>query len=377
MTLLKIPIKSVKKPKDSVASQYEDSMTKESVPIIKKIDPDKLVPTGSVRFNLECSGNIGGAFRTGRMVNLIGDSHSGKTALGLTVFAECNKLERFNHYKFIYDDVEHSCDFDLDATVGKSCAERIETDHKSITIEQFSDRIAKLLEGDNPFIYILDSFDALTTEAALEKDGENRKKREKDQEIKGSYGDGKPKAFAQFCSLRIGGLAEQESVLIVISQTRDNIGFGAMFSPKTRSGGKALKFYSALEVWLAVQKKEKDGKRIISTAVQAKITKNKLTGKSGEAYFIILNDYGIDDIKSCIQFLIEEGAWKGTPSSIDTKGFMPPVQDSRKNLKHPSLTKIVDYIEENNLEENLYQLCQETYDDIIEKLRPKRKPKYT
>jgi len=358
-------IKIKKSPLDKIAKDFQKKV-KEVKKEPSRLDPNSLIPTGSTTFNLECSGRIEGAFKLGKMVNLIGDSHSGKTIFGFTVFAECALQPRFDKYRFIYDDVEAANEFDLVYLFGKDCADRIEL-VRSKTIEEYNDNVARYLEDDRPFINILDSFDALTSEAAIEKDKENRKAREKGGKIKGDYGDGKPKAFAKFCSQRIQDLSDNKSAIIIISQTRDNIGFGAMFTPKTRSGGRALKFYSFHEIWLACQKKEKKGKRTVITNVQAKITKNKLTGNHGEVYFPILNDYGVDNLKSCINFLIDEGNWTGTSKAINTKGFI---------AEKTSIKGIIDNIEKNDREDELFQLCQETYNAVLAKLKPKRKRKY-
>ena len=333
---------------------------------LSKIDPTKLIPTGSTTFNLECSGRIEGAFKLGKLVNLIGDSHAGKTLFGLTIFAECSLEKRFDNFRFIYDDVESANEFDITYLFGKKVHDSIEQDIRSKTIEDLNDNLARALNEPEPFIYILDSFDALTSEAAMDKDKENRHKREKGSVTKGSYGDGKAKMASAMFSQRTQDLSDHGSSLIIISQTRDNIGFGAMFTPKVRSGGKALKFYATHEIWLACQKKEKKGKRTIITNVQAKITKNKLTGRHGEAYFPILFDYGVDNITSCIMFLIDEGNWTGTKASINSKDFAEKMK----------LTSLVSYIEDNNLEDDLFVLCQETYNNVIEKLKPNRKRKY-
>lgn len=374
----KIPIKTAKV--ENTADQFDSIMIgkqKIGTPAKKsKINPLELVPTGSTTFNLECSGHIEGAFKCGKMVNLIGDSHAGKTLFGFTIFAECALLERFDKYRFIYDDVEAANEFDLEELFGKDCAERIEQDVRSRTIEDFNDNVARALDEEEPFIYVLDSFDGLTSEAALLKDAENRKKREKGNQTTGDFGDGKPKIFSRFCSMRIQDLSDTGSVLIIISQTRDNIGFGSLFTPKTRSGGKALKFYAFFEIWLACQKKEKEGKRTVVTNVQAKITKNKLTGHHGEVYFPILNDYGVDNLKSCINFLRDEGNWTGTPGAINTKGFLNPKLTEKGKPKHPSISVIIDDIEDNNRENELFKLCQKTYDSIMLQLMPNRKPKY-
>ncbi len=339
------------------------------------IDPKDLVPTGSTTFNLECSGHVEGAFRKGKMVNIIGDSHAGKTLFCLTVMAECSLLKSFRKYRFILDDVEVANEFNLEHLFGKKFADRVELDIISKTVEDFNDNLARVHKQGQPCIYVIDSFDGLTSEAAVEKDEDNRKAREKGKDTKGDYGDGKPKLASRLFSLRMQEINDDGSLLIIISQTRDNIGFGAMFTPKTRSGGKALKFYAFHEIWLACQKKEKEGKRTVVTNVQAKITKNKLTGRHGEAYFPILFDYGIDNIISCVNFLRDEGDWTGTRKACNTQGFYS-LKDKKGKKKHPSISQIVDWVEENDKEDELFSLCQECYNAIMETLKPKRKKKY-
>jgi len=336
--------------------------------IKEKPSEDKilLVPSGSTMFNLECSGNINGAFQAGKMSNLIGDSSAGKSFLAFTIFAESAKNPKFDEYIFVYDDVEASNEFNIPKLFGQKCYERI-VFVRSRTIEELNDNVARYLDAGIPFIYMLDSFDALTSEAFMEKDSDNRKKREKGNKIVGSYGDGKAKIFSDFCKNRIQDLKNTLSLLVVISQTRDNIGFGAQFTPKVRSGGRALKFFSCHEVWLDCTKTIKKGKRTIATTVRAKITKNKLTGDRGEATFQILRNYGIDDISSCINFLMDEGPWTGSTMSINTHGF---VEEKMK------IKKLVHYIESNNLQQKLKELCGQEHSKIMKSLEPERKPKY-
>ncbi len=368
MTKIKPKIKRKIPRKKKVTEEFEEEVEQEVTR--REVDPETLIPSGCTTFDLECSGRTEGGFQMGKMVNLIGDSHAGKTLFAFTLFAECALDERFDGVRFIYDDVEAACEFDIPYMFGQEVDDRIESnvDDRSRTIENFCDSISRALEEEERFIYVLDSFDAMTSSAEIEKSLKNRAKREKGQKADGSYGDGKAKIASEFFRLNMQGLKDHGSAIIIISQTRDNIGFGAMFTPKTRSGGKALKFYASHEVWLACQKKEKKDKRTLVTNVQAKITKNKVTGRHGEAYFPILFDYGIDNLSACINFLKDEGDWNGTNTSINTRGFYPDGKISK--------SKLVGWIETHEMEDDLKQLCQEAYDNVMESLRPKRRRRY-
>jgi len=361
--------KIIRKKSTSTASQVEESVSETTERKRREVDVNNLIPSPCVPFNLECSGCIEGAFSKGTIVNLIGDSHAGKTLFALSILAECTINKNFSNYRLIYDDVEHANEFDIAFLFGEDCEDRIETGIVSRTIEDFGDNVARALESDKPFIYVLDSADALTSEAAIELDAENRKKREKGNETKGSYGDGKAKAFSHFFTMKVAGLDKTESFILIISQTRDNIGFGAQFNPKVRSGGKALKFYSFHEIWLAMMKKEKKGDRTYKTDVQAKITKNKLTGRHGVAHFPILFDFGIDNVASCIYFLLNEKHWTGTIQAINTKGWYP-----NGVVK---IADLVSYIETGNHEKSLFQECKNAYDAVMKKMSPThRKRRY-
>jgi len=153
---------------------------------------------------------------------------------------------------------------------------------------------------------------------------------------------------------------------LIISQTRDNIGYGSLFAPKTRSGGKALKFYCTHEIWLAVGKKHKKMEREIGSDVFAKISKNKLTGKKRNIEFPLYYDYGVDSIASCIQFLVEEKHWKKDRSGINASEFDVSLSEE----------KLIDHIEKNKLTSKLDKITEKVWNDIEEKIKLDREPKY-
>lgn len=364
--------KSLRK-SESLTQEYEKDVSKEPKKRKRKpVSSDSLIPSGCTVFNLKCSDRIEGAFQLGKYHNVIGDSSSGKTILCLHLLAECANDKRFDEYRLIKSDCEQADEFDIKFMFGKKTAKRIEhwEDQAPETVEEFSDQINKLLEEEKPFIYILDSLDSLTSKAEVEKEEKNRKKREKGTKEEGSYDTDKQKYMSKFFRTTRKKLNKHNSAVIIISQTRDNIGFGAFLNPKSRSGGRALKFYSCIEVWGSVGKKEKEGQYTTLTETAWKITKNKTTGRHATCYFNIIQDYGIDDIGACIRFLIEEGSWSASSkASINVKNFA----NIEKNISYKELVK---KIEKDNLEDDLRNLCQIEYNKILEKIAPERKQRY-
>ena len=164
-----------------------------------------------------------------------------------------------------------------------------------------------------------------------------------------------------------GRIKQTSSFLSIVSQTRDNID---PMSPqkKSRSGGKALKFYATHELWLANGGAIKKKERIIGVKCKVKVSKNKLTGKVREVEFPIYYDYGIDNIASCVDFLVKEKHWPGGGS----KRIEPIGLDIESALR----AKIINQIEKYDLEDELDAIVGKVWFEIEESLRLNRKPKY-
>ncbi len=83
-----------------------------------------LVPSGSTLLNLACSGSTAGAYKVGKIVNIIGDSSAGKSIEGFTLLAECANNPAFDKHELIYDDVESANSFNLEYLFGEKAAKR-------------------------------------------------------------------------------------------------------------------------------------------------------------------------------------------------------------------------------------------------------------
>lgn len=338
----------------------------------KSFDEFLKIPTPSTLLNCACSGYPDFAFLAGSIVNIIGDSWSGKTFLALSIFAELNLLYQFNHYRFIYDDAEYANTFNMEYLFGPETSKRIEppawNDKHPIysdTIEDFHCHIRDHLDEGKPFIYVLDSFDALDADKDREKIEEMREARKRGVKAKGSYGIIKPRIASSLLRNIDDKLSKTNSLLIIISQTRDNLD-PLSFKKSIRSGGRALKFYCSHEIWLTAGAKHRSKERIIGNNVIAKVEKAKLTGKVRGAKFTIFNDLGVDDIRSCIEFLTYFGTWRKTKQTINAEHF---------NIKG-SLASIIKTIEKRNLEPKLRKLTGRLWNQLEEEIKLKRKMKY-
>lgn len=334
--------------------------------------------SGSTMVNLACTDDYRGAFPKGKYTFFVGDSTSGKTFLSMSCFAEANSSPEFKDYELIYDNVEDGCDMDLEGLFGKGVADRIQAPAKdgsmSFTIEEFyynlDDCIKHAKKNKTSFIYILDSMDGLSSESEGDKFEDQKKAHEKGNVTAGSYGDGKAKKNAAGIRRAMKGLRDTDSILIIVSQTRDNIGFG--FEKKTRSGGHALKFYAHHEIWTSlggrISKTVKGKKRNIGIKAIIKIKKNRSTGGLHEVRAEIYPSYGIDDIGSCIDYLVEEGWWSKVGKSNIATGDEIDFEGSRE--------KLIQHIEDNDLVQALRETTGACWLHIKEASSLKRKKRY-
>jgi RecA/RadA recombinase len=300
---------------------------------VKALDPKELLSSGSTVLNLLCTGRTTGFIPKGTYALIVGDSDAGKTVAAGTILAEAANNPNFDDYRLILDDPEIMT-LDIEHFFGKKLAERIErpagTDDDPIvstTVEELYEHLDKAFDKGKgkPFIYILDSENILSSDAEAKKIEKTRAARRNQQQAAGTMTDDKAKVHSRRLRIVRNNLKTNGSILIIISQTRDNFGFGAQFDPKTRAGGWALKFYAKLEIWLSVRqqitKQIKGKKRQLGIITKFNVKKNHLTGKKGSCLVPILWSHGIDNTGGMIDYLIDEGHWKGSENNLRASEF--------------------------------------------------------
>lgn len=319
-----------------------------------------LFPSGSTLFNLASSGSIRGFCRKGKMVNVIGDSNAGKSALTLTAQSAIYHMygERFNQF---HDDREKANTFDMRKLFGKGFAKFLREPPvpygEISTVENFVRNIDAVANLGVPFVYTLDSWDVLKAASDLAKLDQLRK-----DEIAASYKTDKARAASDWLGYVNNIVSETGSLLLIISQSKANMGVNAMFSPKTRSGGASLRYYSSLECWLQIGGKiqSKVHKMPIGTKCVLRVSRSRLTGKERTVAFPIMNAYGIDDTTSCVDYLLEMGQFrKKKGGNIVVRGMVGIEEGTMLKRK-----ELVSHIERNNLIPDLHACVQETWDRV-------------
>jgi RecA/RadA recombinase len=326
--------------------------------------------SGSTLLNLACSGEPDHALLTGGYYWMVGESSSGKTFLARTMLAEASINPAFAKYDLIYDDVERGAKMDDMKFFGPAFTKRLqgpvagEKDTMSRTVEEFYFHLdtrvqAARKRGGKPFIYVLDSMDSLDTDYAEQKFQEQKDAWEKDKEAKGDYGDGKAKFNSTRIRRVVGDMEELDSILIVLSQVRDNPA-AKLFQPKSvTAGGKSLKHYANWQCWTTqvetLTRRINGADRQVGIRVKIQVKKNRLSGKEWPIELPIYWSYGIADLESCVDFLTDEKTWK---MDRDKEILAPQLDFSGKRAE------LIDLILRNRLQSQVQALVVETWRSI-------------
>jgi len=377
-----------------ISTQIEELADTPYKPQDRTVSPQDLLSTGSTLLNLACSDDPLGGLMKGKYYFLVGDSASGKTFLSMTCFAEAMINKQFKDYRIIYDNVEDGCLMDLEALFGKTVKDRMEYPGGkdkdgvpvfSTTIEDFYFNLDDAVKKGRPFIYVLDSMDGLSSEyegkkfdlakkvfVKRRKRGEDAPKEDAkddtDEKLTGSYGDGKAKKNSEHLRKVLNGIRTTGSILLILAQTRDNFDFG--WEKKSRAGGHALRFYATVEMWTSIvgqiQKTVRGNKRSVGVNVGVKIKKNRITGKTPNVEIAIYPSYGIDDIGTCVDYLVEEKWW-----TVEKQSIVAHEWDLTA-----SRDKIISAIDERGLENELRAIVGKCWSEIETASKPDRKARY-
>ena len=325
----------------------------EDPPDLEKI----FISSGGTLLNLALTNTTDNGYRAGRIVNIVGDKSSGKTLLAIEVMSYAyHMLKKKYDMKLIYNEGEAAFDKEYAAKLGLP-VDKIDF-RESETVEDLYEDVNKEIELPTKekkdfTIYVLDSLDSIVSEAELEQDFD-----------KSGFGMDKQKQMSKLFRRLVRKIRNNNILLIIISQLRDKIGvtFG---ETKTRAGGRALDFYASQIIWLYERGKIKKGNLPVGLEIQAKIKKNKLWKPFREVQFSILFEYGIDDVGSNVDYLKDN---KVCVNESNTRFKYEDTQFSREDF--------IQFISENNKEQEIKDLVKQTWDEIEKEATIIRKPKY-
>lgn len=296
---------------------------------------------------------LGGGWPLGRVANIVGDKSTGKTLLAIEACA--NFFRQFPKGRILYEEAESA--FDLSYARALGLPDRnIEIKQDVATVEgMFTDLsafIASCRKANTPGLVVLDSLDALSDEAEMQRDL-----------TEGTYGTGKAKQMSQLFRRLVRELEQAKVLVIIISQVRDNI--GVTFGRKTtRSGGRALDFYASQVLYLAqiktLKKTIKGVDRAVGVRIKAKCDKNKIGLPFRECEMNIRFNYGIDDVLANLEWLDEVKRLDAVEMS---KADIQAINKEMESMNTASVVEIRDTVAD---------AVREVWEEIEASFAPKR-----
>jgi len=285
----------------------------------EKID---FIPSGSIL--LDCV--LGGGYALGRVVNVVGDRSVGKTLLAIE--AAANFAREYPKGLIWYREAEAAFDLSYAELVGLP-AKRVDFGPDGLdtmwdTIDavsvDFEECIKEAQERGVPGLYIIDSLDALSSVADM-----NRKAAEPGYKLE------KVKLIGEMFQRNVRGQRAANVCQLIISQVRDNIGvtYGKKYK---RSGGRSLDFYASQTIYLSHRQQlaRNVGALKLATGIliNARTDKNKIGRPFRNVDIPILFEYGLDDLGACIRWLKEANQLSAL--SLTEKTVQPFVAEMAK-----------------------------------------------
>ena len=159
---------------------------------------------------LDCCLSRDGKGWVEKIVNIVGDRSSGKSLLACE--AAANYLKKYPDAHVWYRDVEAAFDWDYIESLGIPISQ-FDRAGDAFCVEDVFDELTGLIKKKERGLYVVDSLDALTDRAEVERDID-----------KATYGTQKAAKMSQMFRRLNRGLSKCEISVIFISQVRDKIG---------------------------------------------------------------------------------------------------------------------------------------------------------
>lgn len=264
----------------------------------------KFISTGCYALNRIISGRYDAGLPIGRIIQLQGNSSTGKTLFATTFLAEAQKTGCYTKL------------LDAENTFSKSFGEKLGLNPNTLLLshpenleDAFSDvqktiQDIRALDQKTPIVIVIDSVAVLPTKEEMSRDSIG--------EI--SPTDGARRALVFGSLLRkINPMIEKNDVcLVVINQIRSKINVMYGNPDTTAAGGRSLEFYLAVDLKTTSNKTSdviRDDKTKVPIGIDGEIEcrKNKVGIPFQKCEFKVLFDKGLDPYHGLAEWLANDG----------------------------------------------------------------------
>jgi len=294
---------------------------KDNTKLAKYLDQDVIsevkswVGTGSTILDMLISNRTDGGLPSGRMVEIFGDSGSGKSLICGHILAETQKRDGVA----VLIDTENAISKEFLKAIGANLSKLMYIDGlrtiESVltSVEVIIRKVAESRNDKKLVTIVVDSIAGCSTEAAIDSGDYS----------KGGFKTSMASILSDGLKRLTSLLADQNVLLVCTNQIRDNLSVGTMPTSADNKvvtpGGHALKFYSSVRLFTKKVGKLKatiDGvDEIIGENIEVFIKKNRMSRPYTKCIFRLYFDRGIDDIASWMDMLKpkkiikQSGAW--------------------------------------------------------------------
>ena len=257
------------------------------------------ISTGNSLLDLAISNRKNGGLPVGRICSLEGQESSGKSLIAAHILANTQKM---GGYGALFD-TENAAAPEFWKSVGVSIKDLGYI--QVFTVEEIFSKMEELIgvvrkRDDKRLVTIV--VDSLT-QASCETEMQS-------QHGKDGYNTSKAIIVSKACR-KITGLIGQQRILVVFTnQLRMNMKAMAFGDPWVVPGGKAMAYTASVRIRLSNLGQLKVGGKIIGNKCKAVVTKNRMGPPKRNAIFEIYYDSGIQNLKSWLDFLKDNGKAK-------------------------------------------------------------------
>lgn len=306
---------------------------------------------------------LGGGYPEGRLIELVGPEHAGKSTIACLAIAEAQISEPDKYCAFI--DLEHAFNPEWAKTLGVD-VDNLYFAQPDTYAEKIFEMLLFMIRTGCYSVIVLDSVASLILKSEMEEDDWEQNSR-----VGGTSGL-MTKAMRKL--VYSGELAKSGTTLIFINQLRDKIGGFAMNGnvPTTSPAGRALKHTSTIRLEIAkgqqFAKGTGENREVFGQEMKIKCVKNKIAPPYRSTTIDLYFDTGVDRITELVKIAKEINVLQGTSwlKFINPSTGELMTDENGAEIKFNGVNKAVEFLKEDiKGEAKIYTMLYDVVNEVL------------